>query len=159
GGFWNGSGGGIRVDVTTLSGAGSMSASSANYGGGGRIAVYYGSSTFNFATKVRAQGYPGGAGTIYTKSPTQTNGELRVDNGGNAQGGTTRPTPVLGGTYDQLVIGGNAVVQLGGPIIAPMSPIFGTVGFPAGTVLTGAAGSAWSVRGNVTFLGDFTLPT
>ncbi|MCP4330322.1 MAG: hypothetical protein GY791_17995, partial [Alphaproteobacteria bacterium] len=88
-----GSGGGVYVETGTLSGGGVITANGGktvdahNYttgGGGGRIAIYYDDiSGFN-TTNVTAYGgkssFNGGAGTIYTKSSTQTYGDLIVNN-------------------------------------------------------------------------------
>jgi protocatechuate 3,4-dioxygenase beta subunit len=89
-----GAGGAILVRVTgALSGSGSVNASgglaqapgcvqAGNPGGGGRVALHVGSfSGFNPATQVYVLGggvYTG-AGTLLTKTPSQTYGSLRVD--------------------------------------------------------------------------------
>ncbi|WP_257457450.1 IPT/TIG domain-containing protein [Archangium lipolyticum] len=109
--YGGGSGGGIYVETETLGGTGSISArgglaTHANYGsgGGGRIALVGFASnglTGSFAetglyANVLAYGgthatKPGGAGTVFLKSSTQTNGDLLVDNNG-----TVAPTPLPG---------------------------------------------------------------
>ena len=76
-----GSGGGIRIDVGTISGSGSISANGSAGGGtvggggsGGRIAIYYQNATgFNFGS-VSTFGTTGpnstnaGAGTVYYRA-------------------------------------------------------------------------------------------
>ncbi len=60
-----GSGGGLFLNVVTLSGAGQISANGGNSlggndgGGGGRVAIYYGTSTFNLSSNVTANGGSG----------------------------------------------------------------------------------------------------
>lgn len=92
-----GSGGSIWVTAGTLSGNGTLRANGGSPsdgrdgdgggGGGGRIALYYTTSNANFANLMalggRTQGVHaqhGGAGTIYTKSSSATNGDLLIDN-------------------------------------------------------------------------------
>ena len=107
-----GSGGSIYLTVSTLSGAGSIAANggnsggSYNYGGGGgggRVAIYYDADTFTGSAAVcGGSGYlRGGAGTIYTKSSTQTYGDLLVDNCGN--NGVTTPLVAGAYTFDTVV--------------------------------------------------------
>src|SRR5262245_47171384 len=93
-----GSGGGIRIDVGTLSGAGLISAKGGNGsnsgggGGGGRIAFYYRNLTGFNLSNVTAFGGTGsntpnpngGAGTVYLQGPGRESGELIVDNGNNS---------------------------------------------------------------------------
>ena len=56
-------------------------------GGGGRIAVYYADMS-GFTGTIQAQGgagyQKGAAGTVYTKSSSETLGNLLIDNGGTA---------------------------------------------------------------------------
>ncbi len=94
-----GSGGGILIRVKTLSGKGTISASSScrgrngampGGGGGGRIAIYYDSMAKFPLAQLRAYGaqsknsnyYSAGAGTIFLKQTSQKYGMLVVDNGG-----------------------------------------------------------------------------
>lgn len=99
-----GSGGSVYLTVGTLAGSGSITAEGGNGssssggagGGGGRIAVYYDATTF--AGTMSAHGgsgtsRPGGAGTILTTSATAAEGNLVIDNGGNA--GATTPVDSL----------------------------------------------------------------
>jgi len=102
-----GSGGSISLTVGTLVGAGVISADGGNGeirsggggggGGGGRIAICY--NTNDFAGTISAQGGSGyeygGAGTIYTKLPNQTWGNLKLDNEGNIGA----ITPLAKGTH------------------------------------------------------------
>src|ERR1019366_10614414 len=94
-----GAGGSIWLTVGTLAGTGTLSASGGNGdtdsdsggGGGGRIAVYYGTSTFRGAIAAQTSPYssfPGGAGTIYMKATSQSDGSVLVDNGGLSGAGT-----------------------------------------------------------------------
>jgi len=110
-----GSGGGIRIDVGTLSGSGSISANGSpgggttgGGGGGGRIAIYYqDASGFNFAN-VRAFGSTGpnvtnaGAGTIYLQGPSRESGELIIDN--NNVVTPSLSTPILGASASTLTL-------------------------------------------------------
>jgi hypothetical protein len=90
-----GSGGGVRIDVGTISGSGAVRAHGGNGidggggGGGGRIAIYYQNLTGFDLTNVTAFGGSGsntpgnsngGAGTIYLQGPSREVGELIVDN-------------------------------------------------------------------------------
>jgi protocatechuate 3,4-dioxygenase beta subunit len=103
-GDWNygeaAAGGSIRLDVVTLSGSGSITASTSTpyYGGGagGRIAIYGDISGFDPARINASAGrWAGGAGTVYLRLPGETYGELAVDNGGLGGGGRT-PFPAVG---------------------------------------------------------------
>jgi len=86
----NGSGGSVCLRTAFLQGAGRITAnasSNAFYGGGGggRIAVIATASDDTGSVKFEARGgvkggAHGGAGTIYVKRPSQSYGELRVDN-------------------------------------------------------------------------------
>jgi len=90
GGSGGGSGGSIFIKTNILEGVGLISANGGsgydNLGGGGaggRIAIYYDSKD-SFSSNIQAfggQGFKsGGAGTIFLKSPTQTSGDLIIDN-------------------------------------------------------------------------------
>ncbi|MCC7407375.1 MAG: LEPR-XLL domain-containing protein, partial [Phycisphaeraceae bacterium] len=114
-----GSGGGIRLDVGVLSGAGTISASGGNgygdggSGGGGRVAVYF--DQLNFAKSgfwaVGGSSDPGRAtaGTIYLKDRAVGGiGELRIDSHDLA-GAFTTPLGLPSDTVfeaDHLVITG-----------------------------------------------------
>jgi hypothetical protein len=152
-----GSGGSVWLAANAFAGAGAISANGGNGeptkgggGGGGRIALIY--SQNNFSGQISARGGSGygagGAGTIYTRTSTQTAGQVLVDNGG-LSGSTTLPatseafdltiqagaslTPPAFQTLGNLLIAsnawltmknqsltvtGNATLQAGGHIIA-----------------------------------------
>jgi len=96
-----GSGGSIRVSVTgALSGTGTIHANGgSNWGGGGRIAVYYGSLSGFALTQAKASGAFAGAGTVFSQSSLEANGELRLDDiGGSPAGLPATPVPGVGGT-------------------------------------------------------------
>ncbi|MGH8543568.1 MAG: hypothetical protein ACREX3_08045, partial [Gammaproteobacteria bacterium] len=106
-----GSGGGIRIDVGTLSGSGQITANGGlspdvgGGGGGGRIAVYYQNLTGFDINKITAfgggpggPGPHGGAGTVYLQGPNRESGELVVDNNNL----TASPTSLLPSSSGQL---------------------------------------------------------
>ena len=117
-----GSGGSIYITAGTLSGVGRIEADggdtgpSAGGGGGGRIAVYTDENSFTGSMTafggVGGSGN-GGAGTIYTKLPSQAYGMLLVDNGGNAGASTPLIEPAY--SFDSIDIknGGNLEVSTG----------------------------------------------
>jgi hypothetical protein len=99
-----GAGGSITLAVGTLSGFGVLSANggaatggNGGGGGGGRIALTYTNSSL--VVTVTAYGGAGreygGAGTVFTKAAAAANGEVRVDNGGNAGQFTPFAAPAL----------------------------------------------------------------
>jgi RHS repeat-associated protein len=101
-----GAGGSIWVTSGSIAGSGAIAANGGNEGnlgcnksgggGGGRIAIYYDSNTFTGTIQARGgQGYQyGGAGTIYLK-PSVIDGDLYIDNGGNAGAYTLLPDTLL----------------------------------------------------------------
>ena len=110
----SGAGGSILLEVSDLSGAGSVSAnggdssgshSYASGGGGGRIAVYYDSLSGGFDTETQIAAYggdarnPGGPGTIYLESSIDTAGlgELIYDAGDHPSQFATRLRSYPGG--------------------------------------------------------------
>jgi hypothetical protein len=123
-----GSGGGIYLDVISLSGSGEIRADGgsgpstevgAAAGGGGRVAIYYdGSSSsfdFNHVTAFGGLGYQGvsgtaigGAGTVYLENTTLTTGdlsgvgELIIDNDGVVGQYATPLRSVGSGTSDAI---------------------------------------------------------
>ncbi|MCP4970509.1 MAG: hypothetical protein GY932_07950, partial [Arcobacter sp.] len=117
-GWYNGggSGGGIYVETGTLSGGGMITANGGKTigtygrttgGGGGRIAIYYDDISGFGAANIAAYGgkgsFNGGAGTIYTKSSTQTHGDLIVDNKNTVTTAYTTPLISVGtGTSTDL---------------------------------------------------------
>lgn len=120
-----GAGGSLRVTAHTLTGTGLISVKGGEgdtsywYGGGGgaggRAAVYF---TFNeYGGTWLAQGGSGkergGAGTIFTKSASETSGTVRIDNG--AGSGLGAVTPVPAGDPFHLVLANSAIVQFARP--------------------------------------------
>ncbi len=119
-----GSGGGILLNVGTLVGAGQISANGGDAsgngaGGGGRVAIYYNTSTFNLSGNVSAYGgtngnYPSmsaSAGTVYFKQAGSP-GQLVINNRGTP---TAQWTPLGVATNqsfeaDTLIISGTNVV-------------------------------------------------
>ncbi|HXP61815.1 MAG TPA: hypothetical protein VN829_15075, partial [Dongiaceae bacterium] len=139
-----GSGGGVWLNVGTLSGAGQITANGGNGksfdgGGGGRVAIYYGSSTFNLSSNVTAnagsgpQGV-GSVGTVYLQ-PAGGLGQLVISSHGTATG---LWTPLGVGTNEvfqaeMLLVSGSNVVA------APqhqMAMAVGAVSIVDGAVLT-----------------------
>jgi hypothetical protein len=119
------SGGSIYVRTNVLGGSGAMEAKGgappAGFGGGGgAIAIYYGQqidgSWLEHLSAAGGQGGPGkasgGAGTVFLFGPDSTWGDLLLDNGGVAGGGTDLVRPAgAGGDYyrlDSLTIRGGA---------------------------------------------------
>ncbi|RME19755.1 MAG: hypothetical protein D6800_13890, partial [Candidatus Zixiibacteriota bacterium] len=108
--YWNGggSGGGIRLDVGTLTGSGAIQAwgglgevngSNKGSGGGGRIVVIYGDKT-GWTGSINASGGPstngqniGGAGSIYLRQTAASYGELILSNSLDTTG--VKPTVLL----------------------------------------------------------------
>lgn len=115
-----GSGGGIYIDVVSLSGVGQIRASGGysyhgDPGGGGRVAVYA-KDSLGFNGSIAAPGGTsgfglsgGGAGTIYVKNPIDLYGMLIIDSSGGGSGFTPLGLPGQA-TYsypDAVVIQGN----------------------------------------------------
>jgi hypothetical protein len=103
--YLGGSGGGVYINVGSFSGGGTIQAQGSpcitTPGGGGRIAVFYGSGIIDPTRFSAAGGHAnrnqptsyagGGAGTVYTKKSGNVFGELRIDNLGVVQ---AVPTPL-----------------------------------------------------------------
>ncbi|MBM3882369.1 MAG: hypothetical protein FJ387_22045 [Verrucomicrobia bacterium] len=119
-----GAGGSIWITTGRLAGAGSITArgglgpvvseEDGGGGGGGRMAIYYETNEFAGALSVAGgTGYvAGGAGSLFTKLPSQSYGALLVDNGGN--GGSVTPwDPAL--AFDQVVVTRQGRLELAGP--------------------------------------------
>jgi hypothetical protein len=117
----SGSGGGIYLNVGTLSGAGQISANGGrgnghDAGGGGRIAIYYDTNSFNLSNNVTANGGfgavdSGAVGTVYFQQSGSL-GQLVIDNHGTPTGQWT-PLGVATNTefqVDELSISGTNVV-------------------------------------------------
>jgi len=115
-----GSGGSILIETDSLSGSGMIGAngglaprSSQWTGGGGRVAVYYNSLNLPY-DNITAYGgsngygasYCGGAGTVYLKDSSDTQGEVIICNDGIS---TNCTTPIMSNiAYNQNInIGGN----------------------------------------------------
>jgi hypothetical protein len=94
-----GSGGSVYLTAGMLAGSGVIRATGgdgANGGAGGRIALYYTTSTFTGTATAfgGAGGARGGAGTIYTKAASLSTGDVLVDNGGTNGAMTVLTSPV-----------------------------------------------------------------
>jgi hypothetical protein len=94
-----GSGGSVYLTAGMLAGSGAIRSTGgdgANGGAGGRIALYYTTSTFtgNATAFGGAGGVRGGAGTIYTKAASLSTGDVLVDNGGTNGAMTLLTSPV-----------------------------------------------------------------
>ncbi len=134
----------------TLSGGGQINANGGNGsgndgGGGGRVAIYYGSNTFNLSGNVTAYGgsaptQAASAGTVYLQQ-TGGPGQLVINNDGTASGQLT----LLGQSTD-LVFTADALVLSGaGTVAATVSgaPIqTGNLSLVNGAVLTHQATTA-----------------
>jgi hypothetical protein len=140
----SGSGGGILLNVETLSGAGLINANGGrgtghDGGGGGRVAIYYGTSAFTLSSNVTANGgygpsMSGSAGTVYLQQ-TGTPGQLVINNDGQATG---QWTPL--GLAGDVVFSADTVVLTGAGTVAATpsgAPIqAGTLSLINGAVLT-----------------------
>ncbi|MCK4463476.1 MAG: DUF2341 domain-containing protein, partial [Candidatus Omnitrophica bacterium] len=120
-----GSGGSVYITTGTLAGTNAGATITANggagnggYGGGGaggRIAIYYTTNTYSGTTKAYGgTGYSleGAAGTIYTESSSQINGDLKVDNNGNS--GEITPLLSQNWIFDNVTISDSANLDLNG---------------------------------------------
>jgi hypothetical protein len=114
-GYWQtggGAGGGIHVEVASLSGAGSFQVRGENYygggnenAGGGRISVYYDTSntfTGSYATGSNNNGASAGAGTAFVKRTSAAYGQLIVDNNAHVAAASSTPLRRVG---RQLITG------------------------------------------------------
>jgi hypothetical protein len=113
-----GSGGSISLTSGILAGSGSITANGGNGadsigggGGGGRIAIYPTANLFGGAISAYGGGGAnwGGAGTVFLQ-PTGQNGQLILDNGGNA--GTN--TPVQSASSADLILRNGAIGSASG---------------------------------------------
>ncbi|AKQ66211.1 Muc19 precursor [Myxococcus hansupus] len=114
-----GAGGSILLETGALTGTGRIEARAAsNYGGGGRVAIYYDMSTSTFSlNNVHAPGSNnGGAGTIYLKALQAAHGDIVFDNGGTSFDPLrSKPTelfatPAGEQTFRNFTVKGRAVV-------------------------------------------------
>jgi hypothetical protein len=113
----SGSGGSVKIKANTMSGSGTITADGANNssygsGGGGRIAIYYGTWNDFSPANIHAYGgdctgstnvaYNGGAGTVYLKAATQEFGDLIIDNNNTATATTIYSTtlPAVGSGFN-----------------------------------------------------------
>jgi len=123
-----GAGGSIRIDATNLAGLGEIHADGGQdtvgaSGGGGRIAIYYTTSSIptskitaagSLAANTNATGAPG---TVYLKSPAQTYGDLIVDNLGRTN---TRSTPLTSVGYSTVTaVGTSTLTDSNASFLAP----------------------------------------
>ncbi|HPA50406.1 MAG TPA: carboxypeptidase regulatory-like domain-containing protein, partial [Thermoanaerobaculia bacterium] len=121
GGWEGGAGGSIWITAGTLTGDGLIEAAgndSAQDGGGGAVAIEYGSVSGTVLTRVNARGggtgssaENGGAGTVVLKGPGATYGTLRVDNKGTSGQATVLPSLGSGVAQDGTS-GATLVTQL-----------------------------------------------
>ncbi|MBK7317717.1 DUF6531 domain-containing protein [Candidatus Villigracilis affinis] len=120
-----GSGGSILIETGTISGTGTIHSNGGpgmdggGDGAGGRIAVYYNTSTFPLdAQHLQARGKfqggnGGGPGTVYLEETGSSLDKLVVDNGGNSV--TNYAVHPAGGyAYDQIEMSGNGKLRLVG---------------------------------------------
>jgi RHS repeat-associated protein len=111
----SGSGGGIFLSVGVLEGGGVVSSNggessgSGDSGGGGRVAVYAGEFLGFTVTNVIATGggRSSGAGTVYLRNTSSSNGTLVIDNRAKADGWT--PLGVSG--TDLLMVSDAVIIQ------------------------------------------------
>lgn len=160
-----GSGGSIWVNFTgassTWSGTGSIiasggSESNSSYGNGagGRIAVTgYVTDTHSGTPQTFSgggAGKKGAAGTVYTKSASQTNGSLRIDNNGNTpEAGIYTRSGITNLTLDgySSLIGGTFEIPTGS-----------TLTIPSGVDLGGNSASGYTyVHGTLSLAGTHTI--
>jgi|GEM_PF-920678 len=150
-----GSGGSIWISTNSLQGNGSLTAKGGNGygtggggGGGGRIAVYYSTDTSSVTYQLYGgTGYAiGGAGTLYKKLASQTNGDLIIDN--NNQNGANTPY-MVDPIYDNLTIRNSGKFD----ITSASASISLTV-----VNLTCSSGSFFNA-GTTVFPADYVTPT
>jgi hypothetical protein len=134
----SGSGGSIWIDTGTLAGTSTLRANggtaydtSEGAGGGGRIAVTYNSISSGTLTKNAyggSAGYQlGGAGTIYTKNkPSQTNGDLLIDN--STYNGASTTQIAANFTFDTITIQNNGKYVIPSGYSLTAATLFNTTG-------------------------------
>ncbi|MEQ1731071.1 MAG: Ig-like domain-containing protein, partial [Vicinamibacterales bacterium] len=130
-GNWGGSGGGIRVETTELSGTGLANAEGGYYSGGGRIAFFYTTNLGFNLSRLTAGNGNAGAGTVFTKSASQSFGELVF-----SVGRADVITEIAGGDFDRLRIAGNAAVRVTGPVFVSQLELAGGLAQFDGLVTT-----------------------
>ena len=174
-GVGGGSGGSIWLTVGSLAGAGVVTANGGNGGhanagggGGGRIAVYADSIPFEGTLSAcgGAGNMTGGAGTLYTKLATDTQGTLLIDNCGTAGALTPsiatetfdRITVQRGGRLDlsgtELMTTPQLVIGNAGGVTLQTAATFGQVQIEEGGLLTH---HAMQTGFELTVTGDLTI--
>jgi len=167
-----GAGGSVYLTVGTLAGGGEIQANGgagANGGGGGRIALHFSTNTFTGrATAFGGAGTGrGGAGTIYGKLASDSVGQVRVDNGGEAgaptslsapagyhltvtHGGSVRPAAILNLASLHVAASGRVIYPAGQPGFT--SAVAGDVTIESGGAIL--ASCALTVQGNLFLAAD-----
>ena len=157
-----GSGGSVFVTAGQITGngliranggAGDITSDPGGAGGGGRVALEFGSTTFNGTTEAFGGGgaVKGGAGTIYlskTSAPTETT--LKVINAGSVGALTNIPDGPY--SFNNLVVDSGAHLRLSGGDSFDVTG--GTITHPSGSTLTIDSGSL-SIDGTSYTLGGF----
>jgi hypothetical protein len=120
----SGAGGSIRIDAGAISGTGSIRANGGESfftnnvgGGGGRIAIYASSIGIPAANLTAIGGRDAAPGTIFTKLPAQSYGDLTVSNGTVATTGLTSLTSLGFGTVTSFT--GDSVTDASANFAAP----------------------------------------
>ncbi len=138
----SGSGGAIWIVAGVLAGSGTVTVNggsvawsySGGGGGGGRAAIYYttDSSTLISGNKITAEGgtgaNQGGAGTVFIKSTTDTNGSLIVSGNNLANQANTTQVTSTNLTFDNVTLknGANYVIPSGDTLtISPTGALNG----------------------------------
>jgi hypothetical protein len=129
----SGSGGSIWIDTQTLSGSGLVKANGGTvnrHGGGGRIAIYSVTSTFDALNSAHVQAYGalGGPGTIYYQNDEDhpTNGSLLISN--NANGGYTEEFYPIDHDFHHLILRNYVKVNVLGDTSTNRGPEFDLTG-------------------------------
>jgi hypothetical protein len=154
-----GAGGSIYLTAGSIAGTGTINAKGGNNnngskdggtGGGGRIALIA-SSTISAGLLANVTAYggttqgaaAGGAGTIYTKTGSQTYGDLKVDNGGVAARGEAF-TLVKDSTYqfDSVTTTGQGILALGNGAVLNVTGCTFTMGNRL--IVTGTGQLGWT---------------
>jgi hypothetical protein len=146
----DGAGGTVNIRSLTIAGSGTIRASGgANQsgGGGGRIAIRYGSTFGLAANQVFAKGgigvySQGGAGTVFIKGQSQVNGDLRIEGTGASTPFDLAVMPV-GVTFDNIVFTNNAKVVVNSTINSAQS-----VQITNSSLLTHAVGDEAGIQVN-----------
>jgi hypothetical protein len=123
-GWGSGAGGSVWLTTPgTLAGAGTIQALGANggntraSGGGGAIAIEYGTVSGSLLSKLNAAGQytgweaEGGAGSIFTRAATATYGDLLLDNRGNNSRFTVTELPSFGRATASSVTGSTVTLS------------------------------------------------